>query len=452
MTDATVRLWGKDIGAVSWLTDRGIGVFQYMPDFVGSAMELAPIMMPLSPNPYEFPALPKEAFKGLPGMLADSLPDKFGNALIDTWLAAQGRTASSFNPVERLCYIGTRGMGALEFHPTMLKAARKSNRVDINALTALANQALNNREALAGVLRGDDDREMLEEILRVGTSAGGARAKAILAWNEETGEFRSGQVKAGEGFTYWLMKFDGISNNSDKELADPQGFGVIEYAFYLLATAAGIDMSECRIHKESGRSHFMTRRFDRSASGQKLHMQSLAALRHYDFNMAGAYSYEQAVETIRLLDLPAYDVEQQFRRAAFNVLIRNQDDHVKNIAFLMNRKGEWRLSPAYDVVYAYNPGGAWTNQHQMSLNGKRDHFELSDLVAFGEFCGLKPKKADAIIRDMHSHLDNWLTYADKAGMPESEALKIHRAMRREIVIPDARKTPASKPVSDASAP
>lgn len=452
MTDATVRLWGKDIGAVSWLTDRGIGVFQYMPDFVGSAMELTPIMMPLSPAPYEFPALPKEAFKGLPGMLADSLPDKFGNALIDTWLAAQGRTASSFNPVERLCYIGTRGMGALEFHPTMLKAARKSNRVDINALTALANQALNNREALAGVLRGDDDREMLEEILRVGTSAGGARAKAILAWNEETGEFRSGQVKAGEGFTYWLMKFDGISNNSDKELADPQGFGVIEYAFYLLATAAGIDMSECRIHKEGGRSHFMTRRFDRSASGQKLHMQSLAALRHYDFNMAGAYSYEQAVETIRLLDLPAYDVEQQFRRAAFNVLIRNQDDHVKNIAFLMNRKGEWRLSPAYDVVYAYNPGGAWTNQHQMSLNGKRDHFQLSDLVAFGQFCGLKPKKADAIIRDMHSHLENWLTYADKAGMPESEALKIHRAMRREIVIPDARKTPASKPVSDASAP
>jgi serine/threonine-protein kinase HipA len=452
MTDATVRLWGKDIGAVSWLTDRGIGVFQYMPDFVGSAMELAPIMMSLNPDPYEFPALPKEAFKGLPGMLADSLPDKFGNALIDIWLAAQGRAASSFNPVERLCYIGTRGMGALEFHPAMLKAARKSKRVDINALTALANQALNNREALAGVLGGDDDWEMLEDILRVGTSAGGARAKAILAWNEETDEFRSGQVKAGEGFTYWLMKFDGISNNRDKELADPQGFGVIEYAFYLLATAAGIDMSECRIHKEGGRSHFMTRRFDRSASGQKLHMQSLAALRHYDFNMAGAYSYEQVVETIRLLDLPAYDVEQQFRRAAFNVLIRNQDDHVKNIAFLMNRKGEWRLSPAYDVVYAYNPGGAWTNQHQMSLNGKRDHFELSDLVAFGEFCGLKPKKADAIIRDMHSHLDNWLTYADKTGMPESEALKIHRAMRREIVIPDARKTPASKPVSDASAP
>jgi serine/threonine-protein kinase HipA len=443
MTDATVRLWGKDIGAVSWLADRSIGVFQYMPDFVDSGMQLAPIMMALSPNPYEFPALSRGAFKGLPGMLADSLPDKFGNAIIDTWLAAQGRTASSFNPVERLCYIGTRGMGALEFHPTTLKGARKSKRVEIDALTSLANQVLNNREALSGILKGNDDREMLEEILRVGTSAGGARAKAILAWNKDTGEFRSGQVKNGEGFTYWLMKFDGISSNSDKELADPQGFGLIEYGFYLLAVAAGIDMSECRIHKEGGRSHFMTRRFDRSAGGQKLHMQSLAALRHYDFNMAGAYSYEQAVETIRLLGLPAYDVEQQFRRSIFNVLIRNQDDHVKNIAFLMNRKGEWRLSPAYDVAYAYNPSGDWTSQHQMSLNGKRDNFEFSDLVAFGEFCGMKPKKAEAIIREVHEHVENWLTYADQAGVPESEAIKIHRAMRREIVIPDAGKASAS---------
>lgn len=252
MTDATVRLWGKDIGAVSWLADRGIGVFQYMPDFVGSPFELAPIMMPLSANPYEFPGISRDSFKGLPGMLADSLPDKFGNALIDTWLAAQGRTASSFNPVERLCYIGTRGMGALEFHPTLAKRTRKSRRVEIDALVSLANQVLNEREALTGVLNGDDDREMLEEILRVGTSAGGARAKAILAWNEKTGEFRSGQVKTGEGFTYWLLKFDGISNNSDKELSDPKGFGLIEYGFYLLAVAAGIDMSECRIHKEGG--------------------------------------------------------------------------------------------------------------------------------------------------------------------------------------------------------
>jgi serine/threonine-protein kinase HipA len=434
MTDATVRMWGRDIGAVSWLADRSIAVFQYVPEFAESAIQLAPIMMPLSPNPYEFPSLPRDTFKGLPGMLADSLPDKFGNALIDAWLVAQGRSADSFNPVERLCYIGTRGMGALEFHPAILRSSQKSRHLEIDALIRLANQVLNNREALSGTLNGDDDKETLEGILRVGTSAGGARAKAILAWNEQTGEFRSGQVKAGEGFTYWLMKFDGISNNSDKELADPQGFGLIEYGFYLMAVAAGIDMSESRIHREGGRSHFMTRRFDRGAGGRKLHMQSLAALRHFDFNMAGAYSYEQAIETIRLLGLPAYDIEQQFRRAVLNILIRNQDDHVKNIAFLMKPRGEWRLSPAFDVAYAYNPGGSWTSQHQMSLNGKRDHFEFSDLVEFGSFCGLKTKKAESIIRDTHAHVENWPDYAQRAGVPHGEAQKIHSVMRREIVI------------------
>jgi serine/threonine-protein kinase HipA len=435
MTDATVRLWGKAIGAVSWLPDRNVGVFQYMPDFAQSGIELAPIMMPLGLNPYEFPGLPRPAFKGLPGLLADSLPDKFGNALIDAWLVSQGRAADSFNPVERLCYIGARGMGALEFHPAILKGARTSRRLEVDALTRLANQVLNNRTHLAGILRGDDDRDTLQEILRVGVSAGGARAKAILAWNAQTNEFRSGQVEAGEGFGHWLMKFDGVSNNSDRELADPQGFGRIEYAFHLLAIAAGVDMSECRLHEEGGRAHFMTRRFDRSAAGHKLHMQSLAALRHYDFNSAGAYSYEQAVETVRMLGLPACDIEQQFRRAVLNVLIRNQDDHVKNIAFLMNRKGEWRLSPAFDVAYAYNPDGLWTSQHQMSLNGKRDHFEMADLVAFGGYCGLKPKKAEGIIRDMRAEVDKWPGFAEQAGVPKSEALLILEAMRREIVIP-----------------
>ncbi|MEB2319702.1 MAG: HipA domain-containing protein [Pseudomonadota bacterium] len=351
MTDATVRLWGRDIGAVSWLDDRAIGVFQYMPEFARSSIELAPIMMPRSPDPYEFPGLPRDAFKGLPGMLADSLPDKFGNALIDAWLATQGRSAGSFDPVERLCYIGTRGMGALEFHPAILRGARQSRRLEIDALTRLANDVLNDRARLGGILEGEDDHETLQEILRVGTSAGGARAKAILAWNEKTGEFRSGQVKAGEGFTYWLM------------------------------------------------------------------------------------TYEQAVETIRLLGLPAHDIEQQFRRAVFNVLVRNQDDHVKNIAFLMNRQGEWRLSPAFDVSYAYNPDGSWTHQHQMSLSGKRDHFVLSDLVAFGVFCDLKPRKAEDIVREIHAHVENWPDFAQRAGVAEKTARAIHRAMRREMIIP-----------------
>lgn len=433
MTDATVRLWGRDIGAVSWLADRGVAAFQYMPEFVDSGIQLAPVEMPLREEPYEFPGLPREAFKGLPGMLADALPDKFGNALIDAWLVAQGRAAGRFNPVERLCYIGTRGMGALEFHPMLAGVAGRSRPVDIDALTRLANDVLNHRGQLAGVLGGEDDQEALEDILRVGTSAGGARAKAILAWNPQSGEFRSGQVKAGEGFSYWLLKFDGISGNRDKELADPQGFGLVEYGFHLLAVAAGIDMSECRIHREGGRAHFMTRRFDRSASGRKLHMQSLAAMRHFDFNAAGAYSYEQAVETIRRLGLPALDVEQQFRRAVLNVLIRNQDDHVKNIAFLMNRAGEWRLSPAFDVSYAYNPDGSWTHQHQMSLNGKRDHFELDDLVRFGVFCGFKPPRARAVIDEIHAQVGQWLQFAEQAGVEERMAAAIQRSLRLGIV-------------------
>lgn len=433
MTDARVRLWGRDIGAVSWVDERDIAVFQYMPDFVGSGIQLAPIMMPAGPDPMEFPGLPREAFRGLPGMLADALPDKFGNALIDAWLVAQGRPAGSFNPVERLCYIGTRGMGALEFHPTLAGGLRRSRRVEIDALTRLANEVLDHRGHLAGTLGSEDDRAALEDILRVGTSAGGARAKAVLAWNAETGEFRSGQVEAGEGFTYWLMKFDGISNNRDKELADPQGFGQVEYGFHLLAVAAGIDMSECRLHHEGGRAHFMTRRFDRDVAGRKLHMQSLAALRHFDFNAAGAYSYEQAVETIRRLDLPALDIEQQFRRAVLNILIRNQDDHVKNIAFLMNRKGEWRLSPAFDIGFAYNPEGNWTHQHQMSLAGKRDHFEMDDLLRFGGFCGMKPRKARGIIEEIHVQVVRWMTFAEQAGVPEPRAAGIHRVMRQDIV-------------------
>lgn len=393
MTDATIRLWGRDIGAVTWLEDEGYGVFQYTPEFAVSAREVAPLVMPLTEAPYAFPELPRPAFKGLPGLLADSLPDKYGNALINEWLARQNRTAASFNPVERLCYIGERGMGALEFHPTQGQTTRRSRRLDIAKLVDLASQVLSMRKDMHGALGGEDDQATLEEILRVGTSAGGARAKAVLAWNPDTGEFRSGQVSADDGFGYWLMKFDGVSNNRDKELADPQGFGMIEYAFSLMARDAGIDMSECRLHREGGRSHFMTRRFDRTSTGRKVHMQSLAALRHYDFNAAGAYSYEQAIETIRLLDLDAVDLEQQFRRAVFNIFIRNQDDHVKNIAFLMDRSGAWRLSPAFDVAYAWNPSGDWTNAHQMSLNGKRDDFALEDLVDFGAHCGFKRRKS-----------------------------------------------------------
>lgn len=437
MTDATIRLWGRDIGAVTWLVAEGYGVFQYTPEFAVSAREVSPLVMPLTEAPYAFPELPRPAFKGLPGLLADSLPDKYGNALIDAWLARQDRPAASFNPVERLCYIGERGMGALEFHPTHRQTARRSRRLEIAALVDLANAVLSMRTEMHGALGGEDDHATLEEILRVGTSAGGARAKAVLAWNPDTGEFRSGQVSADEGFGYWLMKFDGVSNNRDKELADPQGFGLIEYAFFLLARDAGIDMSDCRLHHEGGRSHFMTRRFDRTPMGRKVHMQSLAALRHYDFNAAGAYSYEQAIETIRLLGLDAVDLEQQFRRAVLNLFIRNQDDHVKNIAFLMDRSGAWRLSPAFDLAYAWNPSGEWTGSHQMSLNGKRDDFDLEDLIAFGAHCGFKRRKALGLIGEIAARVRDWPIYADEAGVFEPDADRIGKALRLNLTPPPA---------------
>lgn len=431
MTDATVQLWGREIGAVSWLPDLRIGAFQYAPEFIGSGIEVAPLMMPLSGVPYSFPGLPDAAFKGLPGMLADSLPDRWGNALINAWLARQGRTADSFNPVERLCYLGKRGMGALEFLPAIPGTVDGGDHaVDIASLTDLANEALARHQGLTGHLGGQDDLGAMADLLQVGTSAGGARAKAVLAWNPKTGAFRSGQAQVAEGFEHWLLKFDGISGNRDKEAADPQGFGRIEYACYLMAMDAGIDMAPCRLHEEGGRAHFMTRRFDRSDSGKKLHMQTLAALNHFDFNMAGAYAYEQAILTIRQLGCPRLDIEQQFLRAAFNIIIRNQDDHVKNIAFLMKPSGEWRLSPAYDVCYAYNPSGDWTHQHQMSLNGKRDGFTLDDLLAFAQVCDIKPSRARQFIDAAQEAAWRWPEMAGRAGVCEDTAQRIGRAFRR----------------------
>ena len=433
MTDARVILWGRDIGAVSWLNDREVGVFQYAPEFVGSGIEVAPIMMPLRVAPYEFPGLPREAFKGLPGLLADSLPDKFGNVLIDAWLASQGRTPESFNPVERLCYVGARGMGALEFEPVLLPdRATNRSKLEVAALVELANKVLDERTGLAGKFSGIDDGDVIEDIIRVGTSAGGARAKAILAWNEATGEFRSGQLPHDSGFTYWLMKFDGVTGNRDKELVDPQGFGLIEYAYYLMATDAGVNMSECRLHREGGRAHFMTKRFDRTDTGEKLHMQSLCAMMHFDFNQADSYAYEQALQTMLAIGMPMADIEQQFRRAVFNVLARNHDDHVKNIAYLMDKTGAWRLSPAFDVAYSYNPSGAWTSRHQMSVAGKRDQFELDDVLALAKTGGIKQAKARAVIEQVAGSVARWLAFADEAGVGAATAERIQSTHRNVL--------------------
>ncbi|MGE6742288.1 type II toxin-antitoxin system HipA family toxin [Allorhizobium pseudoryzae] len=435
-TDASINLWGRQVAAVSWLEDDGYAVFQYAPEFLDSGIELSPLVMPLVPDTYSFPALPRATFKGLPGLLADALPDKYGDRLINLWLAEQGRVPESFNPVERLCYVGTRGMGALEFKPALMGSNRKARKVEIVNLVRLANLVLKEKASLEGVLRGENDLAAIDDILRVGTSAGGARAKAILAFNQKTGEFRHGQIDAGDGFEHWLMKFDGIDNNRDKEEPDPQGFGLIEFGYYLMATAAGIEMMPCRLHQEGGRSHFMTRRFDRPVDENgvthKLHMQSLCALQHYDFNDPRGYSYEQAILTIRQLGLGAHALEQQFLRAVFNIIARNQDDHVKNIAFLMDQQGEWAISPAFDVTYSYNPSGDWTGQHQMSLNGKRDRFEMADLLAFAQTASIKPAKAKALISHVSEVVVNWPRYARDAGVGVETIRRIgnaHRSIR-----------------------
>ena len=427
-TLAEVRLWGKTIGAVSKQDGQDVASFEYDAAFAQSGIQLAPIVMPLSRRVYRFAELSRPTFHGLPGLLADSLPDKFGNALIDAWLATQGRQADSFNAVERLCYTGERGMGALEFAPVTGPMAKQTTHIEVSQLVALASEVLTHRNNLQATFAAAGREDALRDILRVGTSAGGARAKAVIAWNPTTNEVRSGQVKAGKGFEYWLLKFDGVSGNKDKELEDPQGYGVIEYAYYLMALECDIDMNESRLFQENGRSHFMTRRFDRLATGEKLHMQSLSALAHYDFNIAGAYSYEQALLVLRQLQLPMQAIEQQFRRMAFNIVARNQDDHVKNIACLMNKAGEWSLAPAFDMTYSFNPSGAWTASHQMTLNGKRDNFTLEDFNACAKSASMKRGRAAKIVAEVQATVSEWKSFAETAGVPDAVREKIQRTL------------------------
>ncbi len=426
---AKVQLWGRTIGAVSLEPGRDVAAFQYDAEFARSGIELSPLVMPLSGRVYDFPALPRNTFHGLPGLLADSLPDKFGNALIDAWLATQGRTPETFNAVERLCYTGTRGMGALEFAPVLGPRPRKATNIEVDALVRLAGEVLTHRNNLQGHFHEEGRGKALRDILSVGTSAGGARAKAVIAWNRATNEVRSGQIAAGEGFGYWLLKFDGVAGNKDKELEDPKGYGAIEFAYHLMARAAGITMSECRLLEENGRRHFMTRRFDRMARGEKLHMQSLCALAHYDFNQAGAYSYEQALLAIRQLKLPMAAVEEQFRRMVFNVVARNQDDHVKNIAFLMSQEGEWSLAPAFDVTYSYNPSGSWTATHQMTLNGKREGFTMEDFEVCAKSAQMKRGRAAAIIKEVQAAVERWEEFAAEARLADDWRDKIQKTHR-----------------------
>lgn len=429
MTLAAVNLWGRRIGAVSLAEGAEVATFAYEPAFVRSQIEVAPLFMPLGDRIYSFPGLNPESFYGLPGLLADALPDRYGHTLIDAWLATQGRTPDSFDAVERLCYMGARGMGALEFTPAAGPRTRKSKRIHIESLVQLASEVLSNRNTLQVSFADPDKAAALHEILQVGTSAGGARAKAVIAWNPETNEVRSGQVEAGDGFGYWLLKFDGVSNNKDRGLADPQGYGAVEFAYSEMAKAAGIAMTDCRLLPEGGRRHFMTRRFDRTEAGGKLHMQSLAALAHYDYCSPDSYTYEQAFQVMRRLGLPMDQMEELFRRMTFNVVARNQDDHVKNIAFLMDREGVWSLAPAYDVTWAMDPANKWLRQHQMSVNGRRDDFTRADLEACAATASINAARARAIIDEVVATVADWPRFAEAAEVDEAMRASIDPSLR-----------------------
>jgi len=405
---AIVKLWGNTVGALAWLDDRGYAIFEYDPGFLKKDLDISPILMSLDDarrgdGKFMFPTLNKETFLGLPGLLADALPDKFGNSIIDAWLARNGRDSASFSPVERLCYTGRRGMGALEFEPAEMRKFDASVSVEVSDLVGLAQNVMNERKGLKTELSDSENEnaEAILDILRVGISAGGARPKAVIAMNDE-GHVRSGQVNAPMGYDYWLLKFDGVT---DLELGEPRGYGRIEYAYFLMAKAAGINMSECQLLEENGRAHFITKRFDR-VNHKKVHMQSLCGIAHHDFNMAGAYSYEQAFMVMRKLRLSKADAAEQFRRMVFNIIARNHDDH----------------------TYAHNPAGKWTNQHQMSVNNKRDNFNMKDLLTIADSISLN--KSEQIIHEVISATEKWTEFAAAAGIRLSVAEEIKFNFRR----------------------
>ena len=430
MNTAIVNIWGKMAGAVAWDEKSGWASFEYDPAFKRLGWELSPLKMPLSPEQriYSFPELRKETgssfdtFKGLPGLLADMLPDRYGNELINLWLAQQGRPENSMNSVEMLCFIGKRGMGALEIEPTILKQNVNTFSVEINSLVEIASKMLSKKEPFVANLKSDEEKAM-REILKIGTSAGGARPKAVIAYNEKTGEVRSGQTRAPEGFEHWLLKLDGVS---EVQLGATHGYGRVEYAYYLMALDCGIEMMPCRLLEENGRAHFMTRRFDREGSYTKHHIQTFCAMKHFDYNRVNSYSYEQLFQTMRELKLTYAEAEQMFRRMVFNVIARNCDDHSKNFSFILKQGDRWRLAPAYDLCHAYRPGSEWVSRHALSVNGKRENITREDLIVIGR--SIRNKKAEEIIDQVNDTVHNWNYYADKAGVDKDKKVSIEKTL------------------------
>ncbi len=413
-------MWGTTVGYLHQ-DDNGMVGFQYDEEILKSSIEISPIKMPLATVTYTFPALPEQTFHGLPGMVADSLPDKFGNIVINRYLESQGRTADSLSVIEKLCYTGKRGMGALEYEPSQ-ELTTMNETVDLDALTKLASEILSEKEQIH-IEKNDN---LMAQLMECGSSVGGARAKTLIAWNPETNDIRSGQINAGKGYEYWLLKFDNIKNNKDKDSRPDDGeYTKVEYAYYLMALDAGIEMSECRLYRENGSAHFMTKRFDRKGiKGEKLHMQSLCALAHMDFNSPRIYSYEEAFSVMKQLKLPYNDFVQLFRRMVFNEYAKNYDDHTKNISFLMDKKGVWSLSPAYDITFSYRKDSIWVSAHQMLINGKSDNIIKEDMLKVAEKANIKKSDAVKIIEQVINSVSRWEDFAEKSGMSENNIKRI----------------------------
>lgn len=408
---ARVNLYGQPVGTFLWDNNRQLAHFEYAESFIGKGLEPSPIVMPVRQRRiYSFSGIGRETFKGLPGMLADSLPDTYGRALFDRWLALTGRRSG--NAVETLCFLGKRCMGALEFEPAMDTPYSPDVKIELDSLVEVASEALSKKEEFGANLE-EDKKAAIAEIVRLGTSAGGQRAKAIIAYNPLTGEVRSGQIEAPEGFDYYLIKLDGVT--AEAGFRETQNFGRLEYSFYRLVKECGIKMSDCSLIEENGRAHFLTKRFDRQ-DGKKIHMQTLCGIAHYDYRNPRSYSYEQAFNVMRVLRLPYSQAQEMFRRLVFNVVIRNQDDHTKNISFLMDRQGKWALSPAYDMGFAYNPKGGWTAQHQMSVNGKFDDITRQDLLEFAKRNNIK--EPDEIIDRITEVSSRWPLLAMECEVPQ----------------------------------
>lgn len=419
---ARVTIFGKELGFLRWDTNVNSAKFEYAESFLRQGLEPSPLMMPVQRGRiYSFPQLNPDVFKGLPGMLADSLPDTYGRALFDKWLSLNGRTSS--NPVETLCFMGKRSMGALEFEPAVGMGTKSIGSIEIDSLVQVASEALSIKENFLTNIN-DDRKQAISDILQLGTSAGGQRAKAVIAYNRTTGEVRSGQAEAQDGFEYYLIKLDGVS--AELGFRETQNFGRLEYSFYQLAKECGIEMTESSIVEENGRAHFLTKRFDREGR-DKLHMQTLCGLAHFDFHLKRGYSYEQAFDILRNMNLPYSQSEELFKRMVLNVAIRNQDDHTKNISFLMDKDGRWRLSPAYDVNYSYNPAGEWTSTHQMSINGKFEDINRKDLIEVAVRNGIKD--AGSIIDMICEKTSQWKNTALNCGVPKEMIQTIESNMR-----------------------